>query len=385
MSRLRCLGFPGLILLVVVSTIVLEPMLSLELKTLIYSLSLLVKDLIVFLMPLIVFGLLFASVVQLKGAIKLVAILLPLICFSNFISSWVGYLFGNVLVNNLDLQLRYSAVDTSIVPIFSLGLKPLVQTKIAMLSAILLAMLSQAFTPKLGCNIAYYAKLATAFLLKKVIIPLIPALICGFILKMKHDGILYALMKSYALIFLSIGMLQFSYIFLMYLIGSGFSLSGALCNMSRMLPAALTGLSTMSSAAALPLSLEASKQNVHSKDIVDFAMPITVNFHLLGDCIAVPIFALAVMTSFGAQTPDLISYLILSLYFVLAKFSVVAIPGGGIIVMWPILQSVLGFNAEMLSLIQALYILFDSILTSMNVLGNGAFVTIYDRIYQRLR
>lgn len=66
----------------------------------------------------------------------------------------------------------------------------------------------------------------------------------------------------------------------------------------------------------------------------------------------------------------------------MAKFSVAAIPGGIIIVMLPILQDHLGFNTDMMSLITALYILFDPIITCANVLGNGTFSKLIDRIME---
>jgi Na+/H+-dicarboxylate symporter len=108
--------------------------------------------------------------------------------------------------------------------------------------------------------------------------------------------------------------------------------------------------------------------------------PATVNIHLIGDCFAIPIFALAVMKSFGMAEPAFTSYLIFASYFVLAKFSVAAVPGGGILVMLPILETHLGFNGEMLSLITALYILFDPVITSANVFGNGGFAMVMDRL-----
>jgi hypothetical protein len=81
--------------------------------------------------------------------------------------------------------------------------------------------------------------------------------------------------------------------------------------------------------------------------------------------------------------PSLLSYLTFSLYFVIAKFSVAAIPGGGILVMLPILEAYLGFNAEMMSLITALYVLFDPVITCANVLGNGAFAKLIDRCNEK--
>ena len=86
------------------------------------------------------------------------------------------------------------------------------------------------------------------------------------------------------------------------------------------------------------------------------------------------------MKSYGVAEPSLYSYLVFMSYFVLAKFSVAAVPGGGILVMLPILESCLGFNAQMLSLMTALYVLFDPFITCANVLGNGAFAKLIDKL-----
>jgi Na+/H+-dicarboxylate symporter len=66
----------------------------------------------------------------------------------------------------------------------------------------------------------------------------------------------------------------------------------------------------------------------------------------------------------------------------MAKFAVAAVPGGGILVMLPILKTYLGFTPDMLSLITLLYFLFDPVITFMNVLGNGAFTILFQRIHK---
>jgi Na+/H+-dicarboxylate symporter len=146
-----------------------------------------------------------------------------------------------------------------------------------------------------------------------------------------------------------------------------------------MLPAVISGFTTMSSAASMPLTIIGVENNAKNKEVARVVVPSTVNIHLIGDCFAIPIFAYAILKSFGMSEPTLMNYLIFTFYFVLAKFSVAAIPGGGIIVMLPILERYLGFNAEMMSLITALYILFDPVITCANVLGNGAFALLIDR------
>ena len=91
-------------------------------------------------------------------------------------------------------------------------------------------------------------------------------------------------------------------------------------------------------------------------------------------------FLLTKAALFKLKETLLLNYFMFVVYFVIAKFSVAGIPGGGIIVMLPILESYLGFNSEMMSLITALYILFDPINTCINVLGNGAFAKMIDNI-----
>jgi Na+/H+-dicarboxylate symporter len=49
--------------------------------------------------------------------------------------------------------------------------------------------------------------------------------------------------------------------------------------------------------------------------------------------------------------------------------------------MLPILETYFGFDSSMLSRITALYILFDPVITCTNVLGNGAFTKMMDRIW----
>jgi Na+/H+-dicarboxylate symporter len=71
-------------------------------------------------------------------------------------------------------------------------------------------------------------------------------------------------------------------------------------------------------------------------------------------------------------------YLAFAMQFVVAKFSVAAVPAGGIIVMLPIIERRFAFDGTMSSLIFSLYVLMDPICTSANVFGNGAFAKLID-------
>jgi Na+/H+-dicarboxylate symporter len=197
---------------------------------------------------------------------------------------------------------------------------------------------------------------------------------------MQADGTMQTILKDYKMIFLVIFAAQFAYIIFAYAALNYFKPGDFINNIKNMLPASIAGFSTMSSASVMPLTIVGAEMNARQKPLVRSIIPATVNIHLVGDCFAIPIFAYAIMKSFGVAEPSLLTYLIFMFYFVLAKFSVAAIPGGGIVVMLPILESCLGFNSEMLSLITALYILFDPVITSANVLGNGMFAKLIDTL-----
>ena len=66
-------------------------------------------------------------------------------------------------------------------------------------------------------------------------------------------------------------------------------------------------------------------------------------------------------------------------------FGVSGVPAGGIVVMIPVLQSVLGLTAEMTSIMMVLYILLDPFGTAANVMGDGALVMIVNKIVKKLK
>jgi Na+/H+-dicarboxylate symporter len=74
-------------------------------------------------------------------------------------------------------------------------------------------------------------------------------------MKLIHDKVIENIIYDYALIFLLVAMAQYSYIFSLYLIANNFKLKSFLSSIKNMFPAALTGFGSMSSAAALPLTL----------------------------------------------------------------------------------------------------------------------------------
>ncbi len=372
---------PFVLLAIIALAWVSNQWIPLPLKSFLYAVSLSLKSLIVFVLPFLVFGLLFKTAVQLsKKASRMIVGLLLMICVSNFISTMLSYSVG-LFAYQLDLSMTFPSDVVALEPMWNFSLPKLAGNAQAMFGGLILGVILGRWKPALAEKLSVkfegiIAKILKAFLL------IIPAFIAGFIIKMDQDRVMHYIVAHYGWIFALIGSALLIYITFIYWVANRYSVSSCMKSLKNMLPAAIAGFGSMSSAAAMPLTLLGTEKNAKNPDIARSIIPLTVNIHLIGDCFAIPIFAFAIMKSFGMAEPSFVSYLVFALYFVLAKFSVAAVPGGGILVMLPILESCLGFSGEMLSFITALYILFDPVITCANVLGNGGFAMMMEKLFR---
>lgn len=358
-------------------------LIPIEAQSTLYALSLTIKSLIIFLLPIIIFSLLFKVAVQLAHqATKVIFLILTAVCCSNFISTLLSRAIGGI-VYQFDLSVMAPQNMAELAPLWSLQLPKLIGNDKAMLLAVIVGCLMGYCKPALANPMAD-ALGRTVDKVLSLFTTIVPLFIVGFVVKLSHDGALSMIFHDYSIIFMVIFFSLIAYISLLYFLANNLNFSKWTRSLKNMLPAGIAGLSTMSSAAAMPFTILGTQRNSKNKALARSVIPATVNIHLIGDCFAIPILAFAILKSFGLAEPSFTDYLIFAFYFVIAKFSVAAVPGGGILVMLPILEAYMGFNAPMLSLITALYILFDPIITCANVLGNGGFALLIDKLQTRV-
>lgn len=374
---------PVTLVAIIVFAATVGPFLSVKLQSFLYFLSLTFKELLMFALPFIIFSLILSSIVHLKGgALKLIMVLLPMIFISNFISIWIGYGAGSVIVQKANLSDLTSLSTKDLQPLWNFALPRLVSSSTAMILAVIMGLLSTAYFPAQGQRIATRLNRITAFILNQLVLPLLPVMILGIVIKMQHDDMLEELIQNYAYIFFTVAVLIFAYIIALYIFVNKFKTSVWVTNLKNMFPPLITAFSTLSSAITMPLTLIATRKNVHDPDVVNFVIPSTVNFHLIGDCIAMPIFFMAIMVSFGYGMPTPSQYFVFSLYYSLARFSAAGIPGGGALILMPLLDTQFNFSQDMLGLVPILNLMFDPVITATNVLGNGVFAILFAKIYR---
>jgi len=375
---------PIILIAIIFFLIIANQFIPTQIQSVLYALSLTIISLLVSILPIIIFILLFKTAANLaKHATMLIFLIFVGVCISNFIGTMLSFNVGK-LIYHLDLQLQLPESVEPLIPTWSFSFPKLISNDKAMFAGLIIGILSAVFKPVFTLKIANYLdRIVDKIFL--VIVCVMPLFITGFVIKLIHDKIIFMIISQYAVIFFSIAIAQFSYICLLYLIYSKFRFSVFITCLKNMSPAAIAGLGTMSSAASMPLTLIGTEKNSQHPSLVRAIIPTTVNIHLIGDCFAIPIFAFAVLKTFGLPDPTFLQYLVFALYFVLAKFSAAGVPAGGIMVMLPVLAAHLGFNSEMTTLITALYVLFDPIFTCANIMGNGAFALLIANLYTRLK
>lgn len=210
-------------------------------------------------------------------------------------------------------------------------------------------------------------------LLVNIIIPLLPVYIAGVFAELAAAGTVIGTLRTFGVVLVMALVLHWAWIMLLFTLAgikAGKSPFGLIRNM---LPAYFTALGTMSSAATIPVSLQASKNNGVPADVADFTVPLFATVHLSGSTITIVSCAVAVMSIYnGLDIPSLTIIVPFILMLGIVMLAAPGVPGGAVMAAVGLLGSMLGFSETAVALMIALYMAQDSFGTACNVTCDGA-------------
>lgn len=134
-------------------------------------------------------------------------------------------------------------------------------------------------------------------------------------------------------------------------------------------PPAVTALATCSSAACIPVNIDAAKKMGVSDTLANIVMPLGVNIHKDGSIIGGIFKIMFLFGVFGKDTDNIGTLLIILAVGLLIGAVVGAVPGGGAIGEMLIL-SIFGFPAESLAIMLVIATIIDAPATLLNSSGN---------------
>ena len=339
-----------------------------------------------FTIPLIIVGFIVPGISQVSNnAGKLLGLSTGVAYLSTIIAGTFAFLTAKAVLPNIlanaTLQSFKNPEDLMLKPFIEFKMTPIFDVTTALIISFILGIgISATQSEGLKQGFADFGEIIEK-LLATVIIPLLPFYILGVFMNITASGEVFKILKIFAMVFVLIIILHFIIILAQYTFAGTLNKKNPFKMLVNILPAYMTAIGTQSSAATIPVTLKSTKNMGVDKNIANFTIPLFATIHLSGSTITLTTCASAVFwLQHGATFP---SAAVMVKFILLLGVTMVAapgVPGGAVMAALGLLQSVLGFNEIMLSLMIALYITQDSFGTACNISGDGALSAVVDRL-----
>lgn len=336
-----------------------------------------------FVIPFIIIGFIAPGIGQLgKGAGKLLGITTAFAYISTIIAGALAFIASYTLLPNFISGNQLVKTDNPeeflLEPFFVIEMPPIMEV----ISALLFAFI-------IGIGLAYIKgnTLQLAFddfqqivekLIKTAIIPILPFHIFGIFANMTYGGQVQSILSVFAKVFVMIIVLHIVMLILQYTVGGLLHKKNPFTLLKIMAPAYFTAVGTQSSAATIPVTLGQVKKTGVQGRIADFTVPLLATVHLSGSMITLVSCSVGVMLLNGT-TPTIAMYIPFILMLGVTMVAAPGVPGGAVIAALGVLETMLGFDQTMITLMIALYLAQDSLGTATNVTGDGAITMIVDK------
>ena len=218
--------------------------------------------------------------------------------------------------------------------------------------------------------------------IEKVIIPFLPVYIFTMICEMSAKGVIGVVMGTGVKVIGTGVILSICYLIVQYSVAGIIARKNPLKMLWNIIPAYLTGFSICSSSACIPVTYECTLKNGVRKDIADFTIPLCSTVHMCGSTIKLTVTSVAVAYIFGEP----ITFGLFMQFALMQAIAAVAAPGvmGGVLMASVgLLGTVLGFSDTMTTLMMTIYLALDGYGPAVNVSGDGAIAVITDSIFTK--
>lgn len=362
--------------------------LSTEILQTLYTFSVLMKDLLMWGLPIMVCFFIAASLAKFeKQALLFVILLVTFEACSNFSSVWYAYGFGKGMwecfsnTNNIDQNIE------GLKPFFTFSkFRPLwwSASKGTFIGLCLGLLCTQSRFSILREKI-YKVKTLIEQILTQGFARLIPLFVLGFVANMYVMNIIENIFFKFIFIIMWILIATILYLFALYLVAAKFNVYKAIKSFVNLLPAGMIALTSGCSISTMPFTINGTSKNLKDPEFAQMVIPATTNIQQIGDCIINVLLCLVILKSFGHAFPDLFMWIKFSVIFTLARFATAAVLGGAIFIMLPVYKTYLGFSGEMIAIILAFNVLLDPIVTSSNVMANSALCNILENVWIKVK
>lgn len=334
------------------------------------------SEFLTFIIPLLIFFFVASGIANLpQKSAHLLGRTLGMSYGSTIIAGLLAYFITAAIVPSLEV-VRSTAGDVGghgVLPFLVMEIPPLLSVMGALAAAFVFGLGITSQSAKTLHQATDEGRNIIEMVLNKVIIPLLPFYIAGVFADLALSGTVFETLQTFGIILVLALIMHWLWLTIMFVVTGIATGRSPWLLLKNMLPAYFTALGTMSSAATIPVTLQAAKSNGVSKRIADFTIPLCATIHLSGSIITITSCAVAVMViQEGLTVPSFLEVLPFILMLGVVMLAAPGVPGGAVMSALGLLTSMLGFGEAAIALMIALYMAQDSLGTACNITGDGA-------------
>ncbi len=342
-------------------------------------------SIVFFVVPLVILGFVTPAITGLKNnASKMLGAFLSMSYLSAVGASIFAAVMGYLIVPKLGIHGEASTLLEAPKFDFTLAIEPVMPVMTALILAIFIGLTVIWTDARRVEALLNEGQQMIMALINKVIIPILPVYIFSTFVGLSYTGIFTEQLPTFFKMIVLALVGHAIWLTVLYSVAGIVSGVNPLKVVRHYLPAYLTAMGTMSSAATLPVAIQcAKKSEVLPDEVVDFAIPLGATTHLSGSVLTETFFCMTIAQMLYGQMPSIGAVVTFAFLFGIFAIGAPGVPGGTVMASLAIVFSVLGFDETGVGLLIAVFAIQDSFGTAANITGDGALALMLKGLFYR--
>ncbi|MCY4472493.1 MAG: dicarboxylate/amino acid:cation symporter [Kistimonas sp.] len=343
--------------------------------------KLLFGQLLGFSVPLIILFYIMSGIGGLqRGSGRMLSLTVGLAYVSTVLAGCLTFLITQPWIPDMvphDFPSLSQAASTSWLP---LSLPPLMDVSTALVTALVFGTGLSAIGSQPLASLVEDARRITERLLLNVIVPGLPLYVGAVFAEIAAAGAVVSTLSVFVGVLGLAIVLHWGWLTLLFTLAGCWTGRNPLTMLRTMLPCYLTAVGTMSSAAAIPVTMACVRKMKVSSHVTDFSVPLCATIHISGSVITLTVCTLAVQLMSSGTVMNFPAFVPFILALGVTLVAAPGVPGGAVTASTGLLISLLGFDDAAVALMISLYLAQDSFGTACNVAGDGAIAALVDKM-----
>lgn len=340
---------------------------------------------IFFAVPLVIIGFIAPAIGKLgANASKMLIVAVGLAYLSSIGAATFSAIAGYIIIPHLSIATTVQGLVALPKPSFVLNIPPIMSVMSALVTALMVGIAVVWTRAETFSKILNELENIMTQVVVRIIIPILPFFVAATFCELSYEGRLTVQLPIFIFILAIVIFGHYIWLAILYLIGGLISRRNPMDVLRYYLPAYLTAVGTMSSAATLPVALSCARRSpALSRTTTEFMVPLGATVHLCGSVLTETFFVMTISLMLYGALPSVGTMALFIVLFGIFAVGAPGVPGGTVMASIGLVVSVVGFDPAGVALLLAIFALQDSFGTACNVVGDGALALMIEGTFNR--